>query len=232
MSIRVPHLVLGGVESIKVGAVAPAAPVAGAFWLDTGAASVSAQPLDSDLTDIAALAPANDDMIQRKAGAWANRTIAQIKADLGISTLFDWPKLRLDFALPGAIYIGSAQTAGLTYNLHTPQNFTVNSLLSVVIVDLRLNVLLNATAAGVPEYSVQCNIDAGAAIHPIGGEGGNNTGTAWFTVGGGIVALGPGLTAGTHSIVIQGIPNVNVNTYLRNGGTTEFLKMRLIELNP
>lgn len=39
------------------------------------------QPLDSDLTAIAALTPSNDDIIQRKAGAWTNRTIAQYKAD-------------------------------------------------------------------------------------------------------------------------------------------------------
>lgn len=40
------------------------------------------QPLDSDLTAIAALAPTNDDIVQRKAGAWANRTPAQLKTDL------------------------------------------------------------------------------------------------------------------------------------------------------
>jgi hypothetical protein len=40
------------------------------------------QPLDSDLTAIAALAPTNDDVMQRKAGAWANRTIAQLIADI------------------------------------------------------------------------------------------------------------------------------------------------------
>lgn len=37
---------------------------------------------DSDLTTIAAIAPANDDVIQRKAGAWTNRTMAQVKTDL------------------------------------------------------------------------------------------------------------------------------------------------------
>lgn len=37
---------------------------------------------DSDLTTIAGLAPSNDDVIQRKAGAWTNRTIAQLLADL------------------------------------------------------------------------------------------------------------------------------------------------------
>lgn len=40
------------------------------------------QPLDSDLTAIAGLAPSNDDLVQRKAGAWTNRTPAQLKTDL------------------------------------------------------------------------------------------------------------------------------------------------------
>ena len=43
------------------------------------------QPLDTDLTDIARLSPSNDDFVQRKAGAWANRTVAQVKSDLGLS---------------------------------------------------------------------------------------------------------------------------------------------------
>lgn len=40
---------------------------------------------DADLTTIAGLSPSNDDFLQRKAGAWANRTVAQVKTDLGIS---------------------------------------------------------------------------------------------------------------------------------------------------
>lgn len=43
------------------------------------------QPLDSDLTAIAAIAPSNDDFIQRKSGAWTNRTVAQVKTDLGLT---------------------------------------------------------------------------------------------------------------------------------------------------
>jgi hypothetical protein len=42
----------------------------------------SFQPLDADLTSIAALSPSNDDIIQRKAGIWANRTMAQLRVDL------------------------------------------------------------------------------------------------------------------------------------------------------
>lgn len=43
------------------------------------------QPLDSDLTAIAALTPANDDVVQRKAGVWTNRTMAQLKTDLALN---------------------------------------------------------------------------------------------------------------------------------------------------
>jgi len=40
------------------------------------------QPTDSDLTAIAGLSPSNDDVIQRKSGAWTNRTMAELATDL------------------------------------------------------------------------------------------------------------------------------------------------------
>jgi len=43
------------------------------------------QPLDSDLTAFAALAPPDDSLPQRKAGAWTGRTPAQVKIDLALS---------------------------------------------------------------------------------------------------------------------------------------------------
>jgi hypothetical protein len=49
------------------------------------ASDVGAQPVDSDLTAIAALTPSNDDIVQRKAGAWTNRTMAQLSSDLGLA---------------------------------------------------------------------------------------------------------------------------------------------------
>jgi hypothetical protein len=48
-------------------------------------AAAGYQPKDSDLTAIAGLSASNDDVIQRKSGAWTNRTIAQLSTDLGIS---------------------------------------------------------------------------------------------------------------------------------------------------
>lgn len=43
---------------------------------------------DADLTTIAGLSPTNDDILQRKAGAWTNRTIAQLATDLGLATTY------------------------------------------------------------------------------------------------------------------------------------------------
>lgn len=43
------------------------------------------QPLSSDLTTIAGLTPSNDDVLQRKAGAWTNRTPVQLKTDLALT---------------------------------------------------------------------------------------------------------------------------------------------------
>lgn len=55
-------------------------------WVEAGTGAF--QPADSDLTAIAALAPANDDIIQRKAGAWTNRTTAQLLTDLNLGAVY------------------------------------------------------------------------------------------------------------------------------------------------
>lgn len=53
----------------------------------TAAVGAGGGTLDPDLVTIGALAPANDDFLQRKSGAWANRTVAQVKTDLGINNV-------------------------------------------------------------------------------------------------------------------------------------------------
>jgi uncharacterized protein (UPF0303 family) len=42
------------------------------------------QPLNTDLTTISGLTPANDDLIQRKGGVWVTRTPVQLKTDLAL----------------------------------------------------------------------------------------------------------------------------------------------------
>lgn len=49
--------------------------------------NVQQQPLDADLTTIAGLTPTTDNVIQSVAGSWASRTIAQLKATLGLATV-------------------------------------------------------------------------------------------------------------------------------------------------
>jgi hypothetical protein len=51
------------------------------------------QPKDTDLTAIAALTGTNDNVIQRKSGAWTERTMAQLATDL--SATGEWPNVMM-----------------------------------------------------------------------------------------------------------------------------------------
>lgn len=48
---------------------------------------VDVQAFDADLAAFAALSPSNDDIVQRKSGAWTNRTMAQLKTDLALNNV-------------------------------------------------------------------------------------------------------------------------------------------------
>lgn len=61
----------------------------------------SYQPIDQDLTDFAALSPSNDDFVQRKSGAWVNRSVAQAQTDLSVI-----PKTLVD--AKGDVLVGTA----------------------------------------------------------------------------------------------------------------------------
>lgn len=82
--------------------------------LTTAAAALAYQPLDTDLTAIAGLTPSNDDFIQRKAGAWTNRTIAQVQADLDVLTATAAALTYLTQANAASTYLTQANAA-LTY---------------------------------------------------------------------------------------------------------------------
>ena len=70
------------------------------------------QALDSDLTAIAAIAPSNDDVIQRKSGAWTNRTMAQVKTDLAL-TKSDVGLSNVDNTADSAKPVSTAQQTAL-----------------------------------------------------------------------------------------------------------------------
>ncbi|MEV8439144.1 hypothetical protein AB0425_17355 [Actinosynnema sp. NPDC051121] len=77
----------GGVPNATtsaVGLVQLAGDLAGTATAPTVPGLAQRQPLDTDLTTFAALAPADDTLLQRKAGAWTARTPVQVKTDLGL----------------------------------------------------------------------------------------------------------------------------------------------------
>ena len=84
-----------------------------------------AQPLDGDLTAIAALAPSNDDFIQRKAGAWTNRTPAQAKVDLGVPNAGVFSNLSIGRSVgAGALTVSVKTIAGGDPSATDPVLFT------------------------------------------------------------------------------------------------------------
>jgi|ADGO01.1.fsa_nt_gi hypothetical protein len=87
------------------------------------------QPLDADLTAIAGLSPSNDDIIQRKAGVWTNRTVAQFKSDLGLGSAITGTGGANSIAIfTGAQTIGVAPFMSITGSAGTSQlNFNVDN---------------------------------------------------------------------------------------------------------
>lgn len=54
----------------------------GIFSIGGSGIGVDVQAWNQALDEISGLTPSNDDLLQRKAGAWTNRTVAQVTADL------------------------------------------------------------------------------------------------------------------------------------------------------
>ncbi len=99
---------------------------------------VIVQDYDADLAAIAALSPANDDVVQRKAGAWTNRTMAQLLTDVGASALrptqtdIAGTTHTLTTANEGQIVASQSGSATVfTVPLNSAQAFTVGSIVGV-----------------------------------------------------------------------------------------------------
>ena len=100
----------------------------------TAAQIAGKQNASAELTTIAGIAAANNDIIQRKSGAWVNRTPAQFKADLGLSkgdiglgnvdNTSDVNK-PISTATQTAINNTNAAVSGHTSNTNNPHNTTL-----------------------------------------------------------------------------------------------------------
>ena len=121
--------------------------------LDSSDIGVTVQGYDSDLAAIAALAPSNDDVVQRKAGVWTNRTLAQLITDLAaLGTTFqpldsDLTAIAaLSTTSTGRSLLVAADAAALRAIIDSPSN---GEAILDSIVDAKGD-LLTATAADTP----------------------------------------------------------------------------------
>jgi hypothetical protein len=84
---------------------------------------------DADLTAIAGLSPSNDDVIQRKSGAWTNRTMAQVKTDLALSKS-DVGLGNVDNTADSAKPVSTAQQTALDAKVPTTRSVATSGALS------------------------------------------------------------------------------------------------------
>lgn len=117
------------------------------------------QDVDADLSAFAALTPANDDVVQRKSGAWANRTMAQVATDLLATGQFS----------VGNMVLASAQT------VTGAKTFNAGTLLDKgeIVFDVKA---FGAIGNGIADdtTAIQSAVDA---CHTAGG------GIVWFPAG-------------------------------------------------
>jgi hypothetical protein len=114
------------------------------------------QAFDADLSAIAALSPSNDDIVQRKAGAWTNRTMAQLATDLQsvIKPTQSW-----DFALSDETTALTTGTAKLTWR--TPYAITVTEVrASVNTAPTGSTIIVDINEGGSTILSTKLSIDA------------------------------------------------------------------------
>jgi len=102
------------------------------------AAQAASQPLDSDLTAIAGLTPSNDDVIQRKAGAWTNRSLAQLLSDFLFTTI-------------GLAYARLTNPSAVTFPRQNADNTVTSRTAAELLTDLAAAPLASPTFTGTPE---------------------------------------------------------------------------------
>lgn len=133
----------------------------------------AAQPGDTDLSDIAALTPSNDDFIQRKSGVWTNRTIAQVRTDILTSSWQSWTPTFTGFSVN--------PTGTFVYQIDTYRNILIISITGT-------NGTSNATGF---TFTLPAGINAAAHVQSFVCQG--------FNSGAGIYAMA--VTAASGNVV-------------------------------
>lgn len=131
------------------------------------------QPTDADLTTIAGLTATTDSFLQAKSSAWAARTIAQVKSDLGVGA----------GRLPWAYTYGLPVTASLASQIILAANGGSAMIPIVLEAELRLDSLVirnNDTSGSRPwEWRLYADDGSGSAtLSEVAGANGSETFTA------------------------------------------------------
>lgn len=87
-----------------------------------------AQPFSQELSDISALAANDDDVLQRKAGAWEHRSPSQLKVDLGLNLVNNTSDADKPVSTAQGTAIAAAQTAA--QNFATAADAALNTALT------------------------------------------------------------------------------------------------------
>jgi uncharacterized cupin superfamily protein len=125
--------------------------------LQSGDIGSSVQAYDADLAAIAALSPSNDDIIQRKSGAWTNRTLAQLLADLQSSLK---PTEHIAIACSDETTALTTGSAKVTFRM--PYAFTLTDVrASVTTAPTGANLNVDINESGTTVLSTILSIDAG-----------------------------------------------------------------------
>lgn len=137
------------------------------------------QAVDSDLTAIAALTPTNDDVMQYKSGAWANRTIPQVRTDLG-------QVANLTFQEGSITYTNQPNTEQYLSGVDTHR--IVFDATNYTQVRITCYVRVSSASVNSPRLYLQYTTQSPTTASPT-----------WVTIGAGTVASGEAVTMGSSA---------------------------------
>lgn len=168
---------------------------------DLAAALAAKQGLDGDLSVIANLSPNASDIMQYKAGAWANRSIAQFKVDAGQDNLDNTSDVNkpISTATNTALNLKANLASPILTGVVTfPTPFTLGAT-SVTTTGAELNWLVGVTS------SVQNQLDA-----KVVGSGSSVDGAMGYAAGtsGQAITFGDILVTSGQNLYIPGTLNV------------------------